>query len=68
MGCGASGALGSSLPWGLGTPTPPRVVGEAGGRLTGGYCSSDDPKWREMERGKAQIDWQARGLKKDLRG
>ena len=53
---------------GSGHLNPPRVVGEAGGRLTGGYCSSDDPKWREMEQGKAQIDWQARGLKKDLRG
>lgn len=52
---------------GSGHPNPPRVVGETGGRLMGGYCSFDDPKWREMEGGKPRLTLASKRIKKGFK-
>ena len=52
---------------GSGHLNPPRVVGEGGGRLRGGYFSSDDPKWREMCGGKPRLTLASKRIKKGFK-
>ena len=53
---------------GSGHPNPPRVVGEGGRRLMGGYFSSDDPKWREMwGGGKPRLTLASKRIKKGFK-
>ena len=48
-------------------PNPPSVLRDADGRLTGRYCSPDDPKWREIEGGKHGLTLASKRIKKGFK-
>jgi len=43
------------------------VLRDADGRLTGRYCSPDDPKWREIEGGKHGLTLASKRIKKGFK-